>query len=57
MLIYSFSDVIVLPLGSIQVMMGLGKPDARQVKVATAGDVTSWDEGYIVIVAGTATEI
>jgi len=34
-------DTRVFPSGSVQVMVGLGRPDASQAKIAIAGDVTS----------------
>ena len=40
MLTLLFPDTSVFPSGSVQVMFGLGRPDATQANVATEGDVT-----------------
>ena len=40
MLTLLFPDTSVFPSGSVQVMLGLGIPDATQVNVAIEGDVT-----------------
>ena len=50
-------DVRILLSGSVQVMVGPGRPEAVQLNVAVLGDVTIWDEGYSVMLAATVTKI
>ena len=38
-------------------MVGLGRPETVQLNVAVLGDVTTWDEGYSVMLAPTVTKI
>ena len=50
-------DIRILLSGSVQVMVGLGRPEAVQLNVAVLGDVTTCDEGYSVMLAATVTKI
>ena len=50
-------DVRILSSGSVQVMVGLGRPEAVQLNVAVLGNVTTCDEGYSVMLAATVTKI
>ena len=50
-------EVRVLPSGSVQVIVGLGRPEAVQVNVAVLGEVTTCDEGYSVMLTETVTNV
>ena len=50
-------DIRRRPSGLVQVMLGLGRPEAVQVNVAVLGNVTSSDEGYSVMLAATVIKI